>query len=159
MKQIKIRRILLFSVAFFLLSLTAAAQGQKGHKPDRKQWYKEMRQAKNDYVVKYLDLDQDQAEKFLPVYNKMNDELDKLRRETNDIRVNIERKKDASDLEYEKAAETLVEEKGREADIEKKYYNQFKKILKPQQLFKLPTAEMAWMKKLMSHRKNHKNRK
>lgn len=117
------------------------------------QWIKEMKQAKLEFMAKELKLTNEQTPKFNEVYNIMQGELDKIRSETRRLEKSVENKNDATDLEYEKAAEAMFEYKIKEGTIEKRYFDKFKAILTPQQLLKFKKAEMKWLKELMKHRK------
>lgn len=128
---------------------SAFAQG----KGPRAQWMREMKQTKLEYLSKELSIKQDQKVKFTELYNAMQAELYKLRTETNSMRKNVQENGNATDLEYEKAAEALFEFKIKEGNIEKKYFEKFKTVLTPQQLFLFKKAEKKWMKELMKHRK------
>lgn len=145
---------------FLLILITTAASmsvaSASGQRPDRKKWEQEMKQAKISFMDKQLALTDEQKEEFNTVYAEMQDELDKLRRETHKLRKDIEAKKDASDLEYEKAAEAMFEYKKKEAEIDMKYFDRFKSILTKEQLFKFQIAETKWLRVLMKHRKGNK---
>lgn len=145
---------------FLLILITTAASmsvaSASGERPDRKKWEQEMKQAKITFMDKQLAVTDEQKEKFNTVYAEMQDELDKLRRETHKLRKDIETKKDASDLEYEKAAEAMFEYKKKEAEIDMKYFDRFKSILTKEQLFKFQIAETKWLRVLMKHRKGNK---
>lgn len=145
------KRIL--TVALTLILVATASLAQKKDSRNHEQWMNELRKAKVEYMTRELELTSDQEERFATVYNSMQSELDKLRREIRALHKSIEEKKDATDLEYEKAAETAFEFKSREGAIEQRYYQQFKQILTPRQLYKFQSAEKKWMKTLMKHRK------
>lgn len=144
----RIASLLILIATFF--SLSAAAHQKEDSR--RKEWEKEMAKVRLDFIAGQLDLSADQKQKFVEIYNSMQAELDKLREDTKSLRMSIE-DKNATDLEYEKAAEALFEFKQKEGTIELKYFDQFKNVLTPKQLFQLKTAEMKWMKELMKHRK------
>ena len=118
------RSLILILFLSLIFSATVFAQKGAGH---RQKWMKEMQQAKIEFMTKELDIAEQQKARFA---------------ESN-----------ATDLEYEKAAEAMFEFKSREGAIEKKYYTIFKQFLTPQQLFKFYPAERKWMKTLMKHRK------
>ncbi|MCM1292848.1 MAG: hypothetical protein NC230_04635 [Bacteroides sp.] len=131
------------------LSASAQKPGDKKHS----QWIKEMNQAKLEFMINQLNIREDQKEKFTEIYNDMQDEINKLRKETISLKKTISAKKNATDLEYEKAAEAMFEFKKKEGAIEYKYYEKLKSVLSPQQMFEYKTAEQTWMKRLMKHRK------
>lgn len=138
-------------ITALIVTMAAAAQDSN---PDHKRWLKEMRQQKHEYIVKQLDLTQEQSSKFMPMYEAMENELNTLMKQTRKMERDVVKKGDeATDLEYEKAAEAIYEMKGKEGAIEMKYMKQFKTVLTPKQLFKLKNAENKFMRELMKHRK------
>lgn len=148
------RRFLVTLFALVMISVSAMADdAADSNNARRRQWTKEMQQAKIEFMTKQLELTDEQKEKFVTVYTAMDNELGKLRYETDRLRHSIKGKKQVTDLEYEKAAEAMFEFKAKEADIELKYLPKFKEMLTPKQLFKFKGAEMKWMRQLMKHRK------
>ncbi len=152
-------------IAFFIfLTLSAStifAQGRNVNKAQREQWMREMNQAKIEFITENLDLSKEQSEKFTSAYSAMENELQKLQRETRKMCRNINNKakenQEVTDLEYEKAAEAVFELKGKEHAIEMRYFKQFSEILSKKQLYLLKNAEMKWTRELMKHRhRRHK---
>ena len=141
--------------SLFLLTIlsVASAFAQTKVSAKHQQWMQEMKQAKLEFMIKELQIKDNQKAKFTEAFNAMEAELCKVRNETNKMRRAVEKKKDATDLEYEKAAEAIVEAKIKEGNIEKKYFDRFKTILSSEQLFRMKKADMKWMKELMKHRK------
>lgn len=84
----------------------------------------------------------------------MDKDVRKVQKETEDLyRQTLKKDEKVSDIEYEKAAEAIYELKGRENQIEMKYFKDFKEILTPCQLFKLKDAERDFIRELMKHRR------
>lgn len=131
MKQI------IFSIVFSIAAATVSPlsiQAQRPSERERVTWMKEIQQYKNDFLIKKLALNDEQKTSFLPLYNSMEDEVRKVQEEAGQLYQQTMRKGDkATDLEYEKAAEAAYELKGRENEIEMKYFKDFKSILTPQQ--------------------------
>lgn len=153
MKNLTLTLTLLFSC--FLASLPVSAQRPDSR--DREAWMKEMQQFKSDYIAKRLDLSEDQKPKFVDLYNKMDNEVRAAQEEAEMLYRQTYQKKDAaSDLECEKAAEAIYELKGRENVIEMKYFNEYKAILTPRQLFKLKEAERDFTRELMKQHRRQK---
>lgn len=151
MKQL----LLLFTL--LAAALGCAAQGVVP--PERAAWMKEMQQYKNDYLAKQLNLTADQRERFMPLYNAMDDQIRALMDETRAMEKQVEDNgAKATELEYEKAAEALYESKGRENEIEMRYFKQFRQILSSKQLFKLRSAEREFTRQLMKHHRNGKQK-
>ncbi len=146
-------------LSLILAPLYVSAQNVEPGPRDRDAWMKEMQQFKNDFISRKLDLTDEQKNKFLPLYNQMDEEVRGIQEETRNLEKQTADKGDkATELEYEKAAEALYELKGRENVIEMKYFDQFKKILTPKQLFKLKESERDFTRELMNQRRRHHKR-
>ncbi len=134
----------------FASSSTLLAQSTEPSAQERKQWFKEMRQVKNEYIAKQLQLTPEQKQKFIPLYDAMDAETARLGNETRQLEKTIYGKgSNATDIEYEKAAEALYELKGKESEIELKYFQKFKTVLTKKQLFELKRAERRFSRELM----------
>lgn len=152
------KKLLFFIVILFPLFAMAGHHGHGNHSeqvnsdnmPDREKWFKEAREYKHQYLIKELDLTKTQQREFFPLYDQMDDEMIKIQQETRQMEKRIKSLGDkASDLDYEKATDALYEAKEKEANIEKKYLTEFRKVLTPEQLFKLKGAERKFMRELM----------
>ena len=150
--------ILLLIISLFAQLSTIDAQ-QKRSKEERQQWFKEMREYKHNFLIKELDLDKEQQEAFFPIYDAMEDETFKLHHGTRKLQRDLSKKDaDVTDIEYEKAAEALFELKYKEAQIELKYFEQFKNVLTKKQSFLLKKAENKYTRHLMrQHDKQKRN--
>ncbi len=151
------------SLAFLLsaIILPLCTQAQRPTERDREVWMKEIQQYKNDFIAKKINLTEEQKAKFTPLYSSMDEEIHKAQEEADLLyRQTLNKKDNATDLEYEKAAEAAYELKGRENSIEMKYFDEFKSILTPIQLFKLKDAERDFTRQLMRQHRRHqpKNR-
>lgn len=148
------RHILTLLACLFvaIASFNANAQSEN----ERKAWFDNMIQNKIDFIAKQLSLSDEQKVKFGKLYKEMSNETSKLIRDTRALEKSVCNKKNASDIELEKAAEAMAEFKAKEGNIELKYFNQYKTILSSNQLFKLKIAENDWMKRVMRHRNKAK---
>ncbi len=156
MKKLVLSLIIILSA----ITLPSLSQAQN-HRPDgreREVWLKEMQQYKNDFIAKKLTLTDEQKAKFIPLYNSMEEDIRKAQEEAEQLyRQTYKKGEKATDLEYEKAAEAVYELKGRENNIEMKYFSDFKEILSPKQLFQLKNAERDFTRQLMKqHRRQRK---
>ncbi len=143
------KHILTFLLCLFV---AAAAQSAPQDKAKRAQWFNNMVNSKIEYLSKQMNLEGDQKVQFEKTYRAMVNETSKIASETRRLERNVSKKDNASDLEYEKAAEAIAEFKSKEGAIELRYFNQFKTFLTKKQLFQLKIAEDRWMKELMRHR-------
>lgn len=148
-----------FLLVFSLLLLSVSAAADQPAKPDgnREAWMKEMQQYKIDYLVKKLDLTEEQKAAFVPLYTRMDTELrtavDKCWNLTRQVK---KKGKAATEADYLAAAQAQWECKAQEARIESTYYPEFKKILTPVQLFSLKSAEQQFMKNVMKKHREHR---
>lgn len=143
----------LILIALVAVAASSTLEAKKKHSGNRAQWMQEMRKAKLEFMIKELSITAAQREQFAQTYEAMQKELDQLRREAFELNKSIEKKKEVSDLELDRAATASFEFKSREGAIERAYLDKFRKILTPTQLFHFHKAEMKWMKRLMKHRK------
>lgn len=147
-----VKKLLVILIALILLPIAMSAQ--KPTTRERRAWMKEMQQYKNDYISRKLELTDAQKAKFLPLYNRMEEEERAIADQTALMERDVRKKGDAAtDLEYEKAAEAQFELKAKEAQIELKYFKEFKTVLSSKQLLKLKRAERDFSRELM--KKHH----
>lgn len=155
----KIRFI--FIVTLLISSLCTFAHPQhKNERGDRTEWFKEMSKYKAEFIASELKLSAEQKQNFLQLYQEMENSSSKMARETRKLEKSVKQKgESATDAELEKAAEARAELKARQGALEKEYFHKFKKVLTPEQLFKLGDAEKEFGRKLMESNRKHKNRK
>ncbi len=143
---------LVFAILIFLFALPMTAQAPQRKRltaEDRQKYLVEMRQYKHDFLVKELELSRDQQNTFFPVYDKMDDEMTQVADETRDLEMKVSADEKATDTEIESAARTMFEQKSKEGEIEKAYFEKFKGILSPRQLLKLKGAERKFTQQLV----------
>lgn len=144
-----------------LIGLPLAAQNRDG-KPDGgrenfEKWFKEIREFKHKFMVRELGLKDNQKADFFRILDNMEDECGEVNRNARELEKEIRDKGDkATDAEYEKASRIFFEQKQKEAEIELKAYNEFKKVLTPEQLFKLKNADWKFSRGLMEKHKRLK---
>ena len=147
------KRNLIALLAFLILSCSSAFAADKPQTDaQRQQWFKNMVATKVEFLTKQLALNENQKARFAKEYTAMSSETSKLASETRKLERSVSKNTNATDLEYEKAAEAMTEFKSKEAAIELRYFNQFKTYLSKKQLFQLKIAENKWMRELMKQR-------
>lgn len=154
-----------FTILIFIIMLgIGKAAGQApGEDREMRQWMKDIREYKHDFIAKKLDMSREQQNKFFPLYDKMDDEILKINTETR----MLERKtyetpeESVTDLEYDMAIQAIYELKSKESAIENQYLEQFKEILTKRQLFLLKGAEKSFSMQMMRrhHQIKDKNKK
>ena len=135
-------------------SAAHAPQQTAQQQADRKKFFQEARELKHQFFIKELSLTKTQQKQFFELYDRMEDEIHKVQRETRQMEKRVEQSGDkATDLEYEKATDAIYEAKQKECEIEQRYRSEYKKILSPAQMFKLKGAERKFSKVLMERTK------
>jgi len=124
-----------------------AAYGQG--RGDREQWMSEMTQYRHTFFTKELALDREQQDKFFPLYDEMEAQTSRLDEEARTMSRRIAQSEDATDMEYEKAAEAVYDTEVQKATIEREYLQKFKEILTPRQVFEIKNVERKFSRELM----------
>lgn len=140
--------------AFFLLMLcvsNATAQSAQVTEADRSRWLSEIREYKHEFLAKELNLTKEQQREFFPLYDSMEDEVERINAETRDTETRLSENADASELELENGARTIFEQKRAEGQVEMTYFDKFKEILSPRQLLKLKSSERRFTQQLVNH--------
>ena len=145
------------SLILALVSLTAIAQPPV-NQHDRARWIQEIRSYKHEFMAKELSLSKDQQRKFFPLYDQMEDEIERLNSETRELEIKADTP-EATDLELQNAARTIFEQKRAEGQVEMTYFEKFKDILTPRQLLRLKCTERKFMQKLVNTHRRTKMRK
>jgi len=140
----------IFFLAFMAIAATLFAQ-ERPSSGERQKWLSEVRNYKQEYLTRELQLTKEQQTKFFPVYNEMDEELNKVASETRDLEAKVNDDKDASDVEVSAAARAIFEQKARESEIELRYFDSFKEMLTPRQLMHLKAAERKFTQHLVRH--------
>lgn len=144
--------LLLFTVFAWATPYAAAQRQEK--RADRTEWTKQMRRYRAEFVADKIELTAEQREKFIPLYEEMDAKTSKIEHEARAMERDVRKKGTAAtDTEYEKTAEALAELKAKQGAVEKEYFDKYRKILTPKQLFKLNNAEREFMRQLMDRHK------
>ena len=139
--------------------IPASAQGQALSTTDRERWLSEIRGYKHDYLARELELSREQQQAFFPLYDAMEDEVERINTQTRNLEQRVDDNKEASDLELENAARTIFEQKRAEGQIEMTYFEKFKEILSPRQLLRLKSAERKFTQQLVKQHRRLRDKK
>ena len=138
--------------------LSPVFEQSKPSDKERSEWMAQMQNYKKEYIVKAVQLSDEQKAKFIPLYDSMENELRALGKDVRKaVKAVSEKKSTATDADYSKAVEVMYNSKTREAAVEKKYYAKFKAILTARQLYELKSAENRFTREMMRH--NSKTKK
>ena len=101
-------------------------------------------------MMKQIGLSEQEAKQFFPLYEEMEGKKWTVDREARTFARKIVRSETAvSDVEYEKAAEVLLEKDEKLAKIDRVYYDKFKTFLSNEKLFKFKNAQMKFPRAMM----------
>lgn len=135
--------LLLLIFTFSLFSLPVAAQ-HKGN-PDKKMM-KEITEYKIKFIAQEIGLKDDQKEKFIDLYKKLNEERMKNFRRIRHLEKTLN--EDSSEKDYKEASQTISDLKLQDAQLEKDYDTQFAKFLSQKQIYKMKEAEDQFRRKM-----------
>ncbi len=128
----------------FLLLIGMSSMAQPGGR------YAQMKSAKIGFITKELQLTEEEAQKFWPVYNKYEAEKEAHRKKL--VQEVGKYKKDAeqlNDAELEQSIEAYLVLRQQEVDIDKKYYIEFKRVLPIRKVALLYAAEKRFQKEVL----------
>lgn len=149
------KRSFIIVVILSLAALSVSAQQRGRQKPDREKWFQELREWKHQFLTKEVELTEEQQPKFFAVYDAMQNEILAIHDGTRNMEKKLSLNKQASDLEYEKMAEALIEVKIKEGEIQKRYLDKMKTVISSRQLYKLQVAEKKFIRMLNRQHNKH----
>ncbi|MBQ4291889.1 MAG: hypothetical protein II752_04040 [Muribaculaceae bacterium] len=149
------KRSFIIVVILSLAALSVSAQQRGRQKPDREKWFQELREWKHQFLIKEVELTEEQQPKFFAVYDAMQNEILAIHDGTRNMEKKLSLNKQASDLEYEKMAEALIEVKIKEGEIQKRYLDKMKTVISSRQLYKLQVAEKKFIRMLNRQHNKH----
>lgn len=135
-------------------------RGGKGCPEGQEIFMKDMAEKRDKFIIKSLELTEEQQETFLPIYKEMKEEIKKvheaLKADVEDIKP---RSEDITDAQYQKATKAMIEINANISKIESDYYNnKFSKTLSAKQLYKLKNSEEQFMRRMLeNHRQGGGN--
>ncbi|MCB9034382.1 MAG: Spy/CpxP family protein refolding chaperone [Chitinophagales bacterium] len=142
----KIFTLLLFTAGFLFI---VSAQPPKFDKPSKEK----IEALKIGFITQRLDLTEEQAQKFWPIYNQFEAEKKALRKNTIG---DIDKEKPIDEMTEAEVTNLInkhLEFKTKDVELTKKYIAQFKTVLNNKQVAKLITAEDNFKKMLINHAK------
>lgn len=144
MKELKTSAITLFTVLGFIVISFA----QPGAKMEQKK--EKVEAMKIGFITQQMNLTPEEAQKFWPVYNLMNNELESLRKDRqlarDNAKINFEVMTDA---EVDKLINDEITSRQKELDVQKKYVTQFKAVLPVKKVAQFYRAEEQFKRKLL----------
>ena len=143
-----------FSISFIIMLIVGCMLSNDATTPaQRRKWMTDLRNYKQEFLIKELSLTKKQQDEFFPLYNQMEQEIYDVNKDAREIENKVSHATSTSEDEYERAANKMLQVKSKEAQIENFYYQKFNNILSKKQLFELQRAEMRFSRNMLQHHK------
>lgn len=145
------------------LGLTLMAIASTFAQPDKRHNMSkdEMLAKKVSFIANELELNTEEAQKFWPVYNEYQAEMELIRKEQMDnLRLVMDARKSGtklSDTELERIMTARFANQGKMLEIEKKYYERFKKVLPMEKVARFYAAEERFKVEMLREMRDRPN--
>lgn len=150
-------RILMITFAAVMILIPSYSLGQD--REGIRHFDREAFEAKrNAFITAELSLTPEEASSFIPLCNELRKQKFELGRECRKLSKEIDHKQNPSEDDYKKALEACLDVRKREAELEREYYDKFKKILSPEKLYKYKKAEHRFVRQYMRAERRHLER-
>ena len=138
-----------------ILTFTSPLAAQNKHRgKDRAEMKREIQEFKLKFLAQEMDLEESKHKQFFDLYTQLEEERQKVIRDTKALEKKLKNVEDATDAEYEAVSKAITSAKEKEAEIEKRYDEKFSQFLSPRQLFKMKSAEQKFRDKMREMRRN-----
>lgn len=135
-----------FVACSIVFSFSAHAQSGK----QRRDFDKEAFLAKkNAFITAEMGLTPEEAASFIPLCNELQEKMFEAGRECRKLSRDLMHNKSATDADYLKVIDESVNVNMRQAQLEKEYYEKFKKVLSPKKLYRYKHAEGKFAREFM----------
>ena len=101
------------------------------------------------YLIREVGITPEESAELFPLYNEMTVKRFKLKMEAKRTAKSVFQNASASDADCLKAIDEVLNSEVEIANLEKTYYQKFKKILSPQKLLKLKRADMQFAQEVI----------
>jgi hypothetical protein len=140
---------------FIFISFGTNAQPVEDNIPeDRREEIEAMKVA---FLTRRMELTPKESQKFWPVYNQYQGELDAHRREGRKIKTQARRVADPTIEELDDLSARRFAHERERIDIEEKYYEEFKKVLPPRKIAVYYVTEQAFKRELLRRLQERRN--
>lgn len=136
----KIKTTLIALLCILWLATPAFAQEQEPPKAEQERF----RLEKMAYLIREVALTTEESGAFFPIYNEMQEKIYNLHRTCRQKTRGLKGKESVKEQEYLDAVDELINLECRQAELEAKYYKQFRKILPAEKLYRLKVAEKMY---------------
>jgi len=141
---------LVFIVLALFHIIDASAQGQQGN---RQLLGNDFWERRNQFIREEVGLTSDEASKFFLIENEFKQKIFEVGRECRSLTRESMQKQKMTDAEYLRLIDCYLDNRIKEVQIEKEYYEKFKKIITPEKLHKYHEADAKFSRELVNVRR------
>jgi hypothetical protein len=146
MKNIYVLMVIMLGFMGQAFAQPGPGRGPKGNKPPKS----EVEKIRKNVFTRVLILSDEEAKNFWPVFEKMQGEIETVRREMKKQgKYMMDNYGTLSDEEMDKGMQKMLDYEQQLVDIRKKYYPEFKKVLPIKKVILLQKAEREFKKELL----------
>jgi len=144
------KRFFAISIALCVLSIAASAQWmpQGAPDPDPKQGFERINAAKVAFFTQQLDLSVEEAQKFWPVYNEYNKEVEEARAASREAMMKLNDPNKKAD-ELKAALKEYTDSQKKEAQLTENYIKKLMNVIPVEKVAKVFTAEDRFRMQLL----------
>lgn len=149
----------IFFVTFVTISMMLSSNAFAQDKKQEKHFDREAFLARrNAFITAEVGLTPEEAAQFIPLCNELREKMFEAGRECRKFSKKVRKKEKLTAADYTKAIDECLDVRLREAQLEKEYYEKFKKILSPEKLYKYRDAESKFARSFMKEGGNKKDK-
>ena len=148
------KKYLILALLAILTFTSPLAAQNKNRGKDRAEMKREIQEFKLKFLAQEMDLEESKHKQFFDLYTQLEEERQKVIRDTKTLEKKLKNVEDATDAEYEAVSKAITSAKEKEAEIEKRYDEKFSQFLSPRQIFKMKSAEQKFRDKMREMRRN-----
>lgn len=147
------RKIIYITFVAVLVQFSSEALAQGKKEKANSGFDREAFEAKrNAYITAEVGLTPEEAEVFIPLCSEMRQKLFEVGRDCRKLSKQVHKKEHPTNEDYLLIIDAELETRMKEAQIERDYYEQFKKVISPEKLYKYRIAEMTFIRNFMKKR-------
>ncbi|HCO68152.1 MAG TPA: hypothetical protein DIT04_10425 [Dysgonomonas sp.] len=106
----------------------------------------DFKKKKAEYIIKEVGLTDAEAKAFIPLSNELLDKRFEINHNIRSKNREIREKQTRTDADYTHMIESSFDLREKELQLEKEYYQKFRKVLSPEKIYKFQRAESKFMK-------------
>ena len=141
--------LLTFLVVVFLNIVDGLAQGQQ--RDNRPGLGNDFWEKRNAFIKAEIGLTADEEKKFIPLENEFKQKQFEVGRECRNLARESQNKQKMTDAEYLKLIDCYLDNRIKEAQVEKEYFEKFKQIIRPEKLHKYQEADAKFSRELVNN--------